>query len=281
MTVGAARKITRVKSVHGNLYDNWPRCICSQHEFFLSRVGDASSRRPAFLPLRHSPPTFAPVYNSRNIFPYNYSFFFFDHVSFQEKCVSHLKFSPCEFSSAYSLSMSLVWSWSACDFVMVSVRDISLRRLFQNYRTSRHPRNLRLSERYSFNRNSSARTEISSTYRSLSLFFYNAISFVFLLLLFVSHTVAPKKNRCVGRKKFAVLTIDGQARLLTAIHSIRLASPTVYHSRCPSAFEASFFPANLHPFGPTPVCYRCILLWTPGRMAFEGINGPPALDIPK
>lgn len=124
-----------------------------------------------FLPLRHSPPTFAPVYNSRNIFPCNYSFFFSIMYLFKKNASRIWNFRLANFLPR-TLSMSLVWSWSAYDFVIVSARDISLRRLFQNYRTSRHPRNLRLSERYSFNRDSSGRTEISSTYWSLSLFFF-------------------------------------------------------------------------------------------------------------
>lgn len=101
MTVGAVRKVVRIKSVRGNLYDN---CLAASavstnsfyraREMFLSAVPFPTF--PTFTAY-----TFALVYNMRNIFSsYSFSSFSSDGVSFQEKCVSHWNFL-CAFNISF------------------------------------------------------------------------------------------------------------------------------------------------------------------------------------
>jgi len=73
-------------------------------------------------------------------------------------------------------------------------------------------------------------------------------------------------------KKFAVLTIDGQARLLTTILSIRVASP-VYSSRCSSAFDIGLFFRPI--FTPLALPRYATDAYSCEHPAFEGIDGPP------
>lgn len=91
-----------------------------------------------------------------------------------------------------------------------------------------------------------------------------------------------QKNRCLGREKFAVLTIDGQARLLTVIHPpfVQCASPfttlAAHPPSMPGFFSGQSSPLQPH-FGTLPMH----TLVNIERIAFEGIDGPLALDIPK
>lgn len=91
-----------------------------------------------------------------------------------------------------------------------------------------------------------------------------------------------EKNRCLGREKFAVLTIDGQARLLTVIHPlfVQCASPFTTLATHPPSMPG-FFSGQSSPLQPLFGTLPMHTLVNIERIAFEGIDGPLALDIPK
>jgi len=94
------QRLARVKSVRGNLYDNWPRRISNQREFFLSaRKGANHHRAPLPQPARcYSPPP--PLPAARRIFlPRAYSSVDDPRcrtlsVSLRRNCRSHLHLPP-------------------------------------------------------------------------------------------------------------------------------------------------------------------------------------------
>lgn len=112
--------------------------------------------------------------------------------------------------------------------------------------------------------------------------FHLYLSLYDLIFFFTPACDGDRKNRCLGREKFAVLTIDGQARLLTVIHPlfVQCASPfttlAAHPPSMPGFFSGQSSPLQPH-FGALPMH----TLVNIERIAFEGIDGPLALDIPK